>query len=159
MSGATHLWLQQIEISVSINIVHLGFLFTDEEDIEPMLMNSIGVILDVNGSKDLLNAFVEKFVPDTQPVIIVALGAGSNERKMKLAMELIDKCSPSAVCGRSIDLTALGEVVMAKYTGDKDDSPEEEPKSKGPILLKTRKLRKTRSPSPGRKARDLKVRC
>lgn len=134
--------------------------FTDEEDIEPMLMNSIGVILDVNGPKELLKAFMEKFVPDTQPVIIVAVGAGSNERKLKLTMELLDKCSPAAICGRSLDLVAIGEVVSEKYDHG-DDSPDEEDtqkrdRSKSVPLLKTRKLRKTRSPSPAR--RNLRVR-
>ena len=124
-----------------------------------MLMNSIGVILDVNGPKELLKAFVEIFVPDTQPVIIVALGAGSNERKLKLALELLNKCSPAAICGRSLDLVAIGEVVSEKYDHG-DDSPnevdQERDRSKSVPLLKTRKLHKTRSPSPAR--RNQKVR-
>ena len=131
-----------------------------------MLMNSIGVILDINAPKELLKEFMDIFVPDTQPVIIIALGAGSNERKLKLAMELLDKCSPSAVCGRSLDLVAIGEIISEKYdhgddSSDEEHKKDEEPKkdkerSKSIPFLKTRKLRKTRSPSPGRK--NLKVR-
>lgn len=141
--------------------MHLGdtlIPFTDEEDIEAMLMNSIGVLLDVNGRKDLLCAFMKKFVPDTQPVVVVALGTANNERKLKLVMEVLEKCSPAVVCGRGIDLAAIGEVILEKHYGVQNDSPDEEPtkdRSKSMPLLRTRKLHKTRSPSPVRKARDL----
>ena len=138
----------------------------DEEDIDAVLMNSIGVVVDVNAPKHLLHSFMDKFVRDTQPVVIVGVGAGTNERKLKLVMDLLEKCSPAAICGRSPDLVALGEVVLEKYTkldNDPDDCSEEEPRkerSKSSPYLKTRKLRKTRSPSPARKIRDLhKVQC
>lgn len=143
-----------------------GIPFADEEDIECMLTSSICVVLDVGGPKHLLQAFMEKFVPDTQPVVLVAMGAGSNERKLKLAMELLEKCSPAVICGRSIDLNALGEVVSEKYDymgGDQDDQDDTDPvvsdesrntRLKASPYLKTRKLHKTRSPSPGRKMRD-----
>lgn len=140
-------------------------MYTDEQDIEAVLMNSIGVVVDVNAPKHLLYSFMEKFVPDTQPVVIVGVGAGTNERKLKLAMELLEKCSPAAIFGRSPDLVALGEIVLEKYSklDDQDDNIEEEPRkerSKSAPYLKTRKLRQTRSPSPGRKIRDLhKVQC
>ena len=134
-------------------------LHTDKDDIDSVLMNSIGVVVDVSAPKDLLQSFMEEFVPDTQPVVMVAAGAGTNERKLKLAMELLEKCSPAAICGRRPDLVALGEVVLEKYSHsiDQDDSIDEEPsqtrkeRSKSAPYLRTRKLRKTRSPSPARK--------
>ena len=128
-------------------------------------MNSIGVVVDVNAPKQLLHSFMEKFMPDTQPVVIVGVGAGTNERKLKLVMKLLEKCSPAAICGRCPDLAAVGEVVLEKYSklDDQDDTGEEElrkERSKSSPYLKTRKLRKTRSPSPARKIRDLhKVQC
>ena len=141
-------------------------MYTDAEDIDAVLMNSIGVVVDVNAPKDLLYSFMEKYVPDTQPVVIVGVGAGTNERKLKLAMELLEKCSPAAIFGRCPDLVALGEVVSEKYrklSDQDDDTVEEESRkerSKSAPYLKTRKLRQTRSPSPARKMRDLnKVQC
>ena len=133
--------------------------FTDEEDIESVLMNSIGVVVDVSAPKHLLRSFMEKFVPDTQPVIVVTSGAGSNERKLKLAVELLEKCSPAVVCGHCPDLIAIAEVLLEKDTLPADDQDvgeetrKEEPSSR-PALLRTRKLQKTRSPSPCRKLRD-----
>ena len=149
-----------------LNDKHCFFTYVDEEDIDAVLMNSIGVVVDVNAPKQLLYSFMEKFLPDTQPVVLVAVGAGTNERKLKLTMELLEKCSPAVICGRCPDLVALGEVVSEKYShftdGDGDDTvpvDEEEPtrkeRSKSSPYLRTRKFRQTRSPSPGRKMRDL----
>jgi len=122
-------------------------------------MNSIGVVVDVNAPKHLLYSFMEKFVPDTQPVIVVTSGAGSNERKLKLAVELLEKCSPAAVCGCCPDLVAIAEMFLEKNTlaTDDQDVDEEFKKngSKAAPLLRTNKLHKSRSPSPCRKQRDI----
>lgn len=136
--------------------------FTDKDDVESVLVNSIGVVVDVSAPKDLLNSFMEKFVPETQPVVVVATGAGCNERKLELAMKLLETCSPAAVCGRSPDLVALGEVISEKHslTGN-DLAINDEPtatdtsRSKSVPFLRTQKLHKSRSPSPARKLRDL----
>lgn len=121
-------------------------------------MNSICVVVDVSAPKHLLRSFMDKFVPDTQPVIVVTSGAGYNERKLKLAVELLKKCSPVAVCGRSPDIIAIAEVFLEKCTlaaGDKDvcEEPSQD-RSKSAPFLRTNKLHKIRSPSPCRKQRD-----
>ena len=134
-------------------------------------MNSIGVVVDVSAPKDLLQSFMEKFVPDTQPVVMVAVGAGTNERKLKLAMELLDRCSPAAICGRSPDLVALGEVVLEKHShlndddsddddthddanNHDDDECEKERSKSALLLLRTHKLHPSRSSRLARKVRD-----
>jgi len=122
-------------------------------------------VLDVGAPKDLLYGFMEKFVPETQPVVIVVTGAGTNERKLRLAMCLLEKCSPAVVCGRRQDLVALAEVFNERQSLslngddviDEDDESSSctKEKSKSYAGLKTRKIR--RSPSPHRKGRDHKV--
>jgi len=126
-------------------------------------------VLDVGAPKDLLYAFIEKFVPETQPVVVVVTGAGTNERKLRLAMSLLEKCLPAVVCGRRQDLVALAEVFNERQSlsrnGDDDIEEDEDSsmsskssakdRSKSYPYLKTRKIR--RSPSPHRKARDHKV--
>lgn len=142
-----------------------GFFIIDEDDIDSTLSNSIGIVLDVGAPKDLLYAFMDKFVPDTQPVVVVVTGAGTNERKLRLGVSLLEKCSPAVVCGRRPDLVALAEVFNEKQsrTQDGDDSIDDDDdasltasakdRSKSYPFLKTRKVR--RSPSPHRKLRDL----
>lgn len=124
-------------------------------------MNSIGVVVDVSAPKDLLHSFMEKFVPETQPVVVVASGAAGNERKVKLGVELL-KCSPAAICGRCPDVVALAEAIVetpniGENSVDREGSRKVRAKSV-PTLLKTHRLGTTRSPSPARKMRDQKVR-
>ena len=107
-------------------------------------------------------------------VVMVVAGAGTNERKLKLAMELLEKCSPAAICGRSLDLVALGEMVLEKYSNldddndddnddddddvdyDDDDNDKECRKERSkptPLIFKMHKIHPTRSPRHVRKVR------
>lgn len=84
----------------------------DREDLESCLQNCKAVVVDVSARKELVEAALESYIPGQVPLILVAYGVGTNDRKKKLARTIVEKCDPTVISGRMGDISALAMDVM-----------------------------------------------
>lgn len=85
---------------------------SDAEDMEQHLQNCKAVVVDVSASKDLVEALMEHYIPTQTPLILVTWGAGTSDRKKRLARQVTEKCEPTVISGRMGDISALAMDVM-----------------------------------------------
>lgn len=64
--------------------------------------------MDVSARKELLEAFIEKFIVDLTPLIVCATDSGTDDHRKSIAKQIIDKCSPTVISGRMGDIHSLG---------------------------------------------------
>lgn len=69
-------------------------------------------MVDVSAHKDLLEAFIEHYLPTHNPLVLVTWGVGTSDRKKRLARRILEECAPAVVSGRMGDISALAMDVM-----------------------------------------------
>ena len=79
---------------------------------EQHLQNCKAVIVDVSASKELVEAFMERYIPTQSPLVLVTWGAGTSDRKKRLARQVMEKCEPTVISGRMGDISALAMAVI-----------------------------------------------
>ena len=85
---------------------------TDAEDIKQEMSNCKAVLVDTSARKELVEAFIEHYVPLHAPLVLNPMHAGTDDNKKCLAQRVLEKCDPSAVSGRMGDIYALAEGLM-----------------------------------------------
>ena len=90
------------------------FSFSDPEDVEKLLSDCKGVLVDVSARVAMIEAFMEYHVPDLVPFVLVVTRSGTDDKRKAMARKIMEKCEPTLVSGRLGDIHALGQDIIER---------------------------------------------
>ncbi len=83
-------------------------------DMEKDLANCKSVLVDASAPRDLVEAFIDEFVPGKRPLVLVTTEAGSSNRRKDLAQRVIEESGPTVISGKLADIYAVSQDIMEK---------------------------------------------
>lgn len=83
-------------------------------DMDKDLSNCKSVLVDVSSPRDLVEAFIEEFIPGTCPLVLVTSDAGSSDRRKDLAQRVIEESGPTVISGRVADIYTIAGDIMER---------------------------------------------
>ena len=90
------------------------FTCIDADDVERLLTDCKGVLVDVSARAALLEAFTKHHIGGIVPLVLVVTNSGTDDKRKTWARKIIEKCEPTLVTGRLGDIHALSQDVVER---------------------------------------------
>jgi len=87
---------------------------SDPEDMRNDLSNSKAIVVDVSAPKELVEAYLDAVKEQCSeiPVVLVATGCGSSDRKKDLAFRVLVTANVKMVTGRNGDIVVIAQTYL-----------------------------------------------
>ena len=87
----------------------MNIVNADIEDINGLLGNCKGVVIDTSAKTAFIEEYIEQAIPGLVPLVLIITNCGTDDKRKGLARKIIENCSPAIVSGRLGDIHAVAQ--------------------------------------------------